>query len=101
MNRLLNGPGLSVWASSIKNRVNGNEAHLLDEFELSRFGPERLFSQPHVLPHPSQTTEYVGAISTPWNSIQISSRYGATSKYLNNGILDDRYASYSNWDSAY
>ena len=33
-----------------KNRVNGNEAHVLDE--LSRFGPERLFSQPHVPPRP-------------------------------------------------
>ena len=29
-------------------QVNGNEAHLLDD--LSRFGPERLFSQPHAPP---------------------------------------------------
>ena len=75
-------------------------AHLLDE--LLRFGPERLFSEPHIVSPPTPPIKnYVGAIPTAWASIQISPRYVTTSKYPNNGILDDHYANCSNWDSAY
>ena len=64
----------SVWVRPIcliKNRVNENEAHLL---KLLRFGPERLFNQPHVV----TPTNYIGAISTLCDSIQISPRYVAS-----------------------
>ena len=65
----------SKWARPIcskKNRVYGNETHLLDK--LLEFGPERLFNHPHVM----TPADYVGAIPTPCGSIQIFPRYIAS-----------------------
>ena len=70
----------SVWAKPIrltKNRVNGNQAHLLDK--LLTFGPERLFNESALRSEPPITPiNHVGAIPTHFCSIQISPRYVTT-----------------------